>query len=193
MTALPDPLPKAAVFDIGNVLVEWDPMRVYRDLVPDEAERAALFARVDFDGMNVAGDRNGSLEAEVAALAARHPEDAPLIHAWRERWAELFGPAIPRTAALLREARAAGIPVVALSNFAADTYLLGRDMHPVLQEFDVEVISGREGCIKPEPRIYEIVEARTGLSGPDLWFLDDRADNVAAARARGWRAELFVA
>lgn len=179
------------VFDIGNVLIEWDPMRVYRELVPDADARAALFSRVDFDGMNLAGDRNGDLAAEVERLAARHPEDAPAIRAWRERWDDMIGPEIPQGIALLEAARAAGLPAVALSNFAADTYEIARARFPALSRFDIEVISGREGCIKPEPEIYALVEARTGLSGDALFFIDDRPENVAAAQRRGWRGTVF--
>ncbi len=183
--------PRAMVFDIGNVLLEWDPMRVYRDLVPDAGARAALFARVDFDGMNLAGDRNGDLSAEVEARAARHPDDAALIRAWMERWGEMIGPEIPAGVALLEAAQAAELPIVALSNFAADTYEIARARFPVLSGFDIEVISGRERCVKPDPAIYALVEERTRLFGADLFFLDDRPDNIAAAQRRGWRGQVF--
>ncbi|MEC9431421.1 MAG: HAD family phosphatase [Pseudomonadota bacterium] len=183
--------PRAMVFDIGNVLVDWQPGRVYADLIPDPEARAAFFARVDMHGMNLAGDRNGDLAAEVEALALRHPEDAVPIRAWRARWDEMFGPMMPGMETLFRAVKASGVPVAALTNFAADTFLVAQARFPILAEFDVEVVSGREGTLKPEPRIYEIVEARTGLSGPDLFFADDKPENVAAARARGWRGHVF--
>lgn len=182
--------PRAMVFDIGNVLVDWQPHRVYEALVPDPQARAALFERVDFHNMNLAGDRNGDLAAEVAALAARHPGDASAILAWRARWDEMFGPMLPGVEALFRAVKAQGIPVVALTNFAADTFLVAQRRFPILTEFDIEVVSGREHVLKPEPAIYEIVEARTGLSGPDLFFADDKPENVAAALARGWRGHV---
>ncbi len=183
--------PKAVVFDIGNVLVEWDPDRLYTRLMPNAAARAGLFARVDFEAMNIAGDRDGDLEAKVAALAARHPDDAAAILAWWEDWHEMFAPDIPDTAMVLRGLRDGGVPVYALSNFAADSFERAVALYPVLAEFDIPVISGREGVVKPEPRIYEILEERSGLSGPDLFFTDDRPDNIVAAQARGWRAHLF--
>ncbi len=184
--------PKAVVFDIGNVLVDWQPSRLYARLVPDEAARAALFARVDFHAMNLAGDRNGDLAAEVEALAARHPDDAPLIRAWRSEWREMFGPEMPGVPDLMRRLKAAGVRLAALTNFAADTWEEGREMFPILKEFDVEVVSGREGVVKPEAAIYELVEQRTGLSGDDLFFTDDKAVNVEAAVARGWRGHVFA-
>ncbi len=184
--------PKAVVFDIGNVLVDWQPPRLYARLVPDEAAREALFARVDFHAMNLAGDRNGDLAAEVEALAARHPEDAPLIRAWRSEWREMFGPEMPGTPDLMRRLKGQGVRLAALTNFAADTWEEGRELFPILKAFDVEVVSGREGVIKPEAAIYERVEDRTGLSGADLFFADDKAANVEAAVARGWRGHVFA-
>lgn len=187
----PMPIPRAVVFDVGNVLVGWRPEDVYARLIPDEAERAALFARVDFDAMNLRGDRDGRLADEVAALAARHPADAAHIIAWHENWEEMFSPPIPDSFALLAALQAAGVRTVALTNFAADTWEKAGRIFPALAGFDVAVVSGREGTIKPERRIYEILEARTGLSGADLFFTDDKAENIAAAAARGWRTHLF--
>lgn len=183
--------PSAVVFDIGNVFVEWAPERLYQRLLPDPAARAALFARVDFDAMNIAGDRDGDLEAKVAALASRHPEDAEAIRAWWDHWHVMFAPEIPGVAETFRALRAASVPVHALSNFAADSFLRAVERYPVLGEFDVPVVSGREGVVKPEARIYEILEERSGLKGGELFFTDDRADNIAAAAARGWRTHLF--
>ena len=189
---MPDPTPpRAVVFDVGNVLVHWRPEDVYARLIPDAAERKALFDRVDFEAMNLRGDRDGRLADEVAALAARHPADAGPIIAWHDNWEEMFSPPIPESFALLAAVQAAGTRTVALTNFAADTWEKAVRMHPALGTFDVAVVSGREGAIKPERRIYEILEARTGLSGADLFFTDDRADNIAAAAARGWRTHLF--
>ena len=182
--------PEWVVFDVGAVLVAWDPERPYRALIPDAAERAAFRARCELDAMNLAGD-HGRLEDAVEAWAARFPEDAGLIRVWRARWTEMFGPAIPETEVLLRRARASGRRVAALSNFAADTWELGRGMFEVLRGFDVEVISGREGACKPSAEIYARVEAATGAAGRALWFLDDKAENVAAARARGWGGRVW--
>lgn len=182
--------PRAVVFDVGNVLIDWQPGRVYERLVPDAAERAALFARVDFAAFNLEGDRGDLAEATEAA-AARHPADAPLVRAWRERWEEMFGPEIPGSPELLQALKAAGIPLAALTNFARDTWLIAQRRYPLLTGFDVEVVSGREGTLKPEPEIYALVEARLGLSGADLFFTDDKAANVEAAAARGWRTHLF--
>lgn len=182
--------PRAVVFDVGNVLIDWQPDRLYSRLIPDPAERAAFFERLEIPAMNLEGDR-GDLAAQVAAHAARHPAEAPLIRAWREDWPEMFGPEMPGAAALFAAVKAAGVTVAALTNFARDTWLVGQGMFPLLTGFDAEIVSGREGCVKPEPRIYEIVEQRLGLAGADLFFTDDKEKNTAAAAARGWRVHHF--
>lgn len=184
--------PDWVVFDVGRVLVEWEPDRVYADLFPDPEARAAFFERVGLHEMNLKGDR-GELTPAVEEWAARYPEDAEPIRAWRARWAEMFTPAIPETAEVLRRAKAGGRKVAALTNFAADTWLVGQGTHPVLREFDVEVVSGRLGALKPEAEIYAAAEAATGARGAQLWFLDDKVENVAAARARGWGGRVFDA
>ena len=184
------PPPRAVVFDVGNVLIDWQPTRLYERLVPDAAEREALFARVDFAAFNLEGDR-GDLAEATAAAADRHPADAALVLAWRERWAEMFGPEIPGSPEIFRALKTSGIPLAALTNFARDTWLTAQESFPMLAEFDVEVVSGREGVIKPQAEIYALVESRLGLSGKDLFFTDDKLANVEAAAARGWRIHHF--
>ncbi|MGG7565273.1 HAD family hydrolase [Rhodovulum sp. DZ06] len=184
--------PEAVVFDVGNVLVEWDPGRVYADLLPDPEARAAFHARVDLSAMNIAGDR-GRLAPNVAALAEAHPEDAHLVHPWYARWEEMFAPRIEGSFTLMAALREAGVKVFGLTNFAADTWAgKATQIHPELAAFDLVVVSGEEGVIKPEPRIYEILEERSGLSGAQLFFADDKPENIAAAEARGWRGHVFT-
>jgi 2-haloacid dehalogenase len=183
--------PRAVVFDIGNVLIEWHPDKLYERLIPDPAARAAFFAETGVDAMNLDVDRGLPWKAHVYGHAEKHPAWAPMIRAWHDCWTEMFRPAIPGTIELLRLLRRRGVPVHALSNFGAESFEVGRTIYPVLEEFDVPVISGREGTIKPEPRIYEILEERTGLSGAELFFTDDRPENIAAARRRGWQGHVF--
>lgn len=183
--------PSAVVFDIGNVLVAWDPAFVYDPLLPDPAARKAFFERTGLHEMNLDIDRGAPFRETVEARAAAHPEDAALIRAWHDRWPEMFRPAIDGSFHLLRILKSRGVPVHALSNFGAETFELACTVYPALTGFDIPVISAHEGTIKPEPRIYEILEARSGLSGPEIFFTDDRPENIAAARARGWQAHLF--
>ncbi|MEO1000540.1 MAG: HAD-IA family hydrolase [Pseudomonadota bacterium] len=179
---------EAVVFDIGNVLIEWDPAKVYGPLLPDPE---AFFARTGLHEMNLAVDRGRPMGEAVAERATAHPADADLIALWESRWAEMARPAIPGSVALLEALRGRGVPVYALSNFGAETFEVARGMYPFLDLFDGRVISAHHRTIKPEARIYEILEEMAGRRGGGLFFTDDRADNIAAAAARGWQTHLF--
>ncbi|WP_415183693.1 HAD family hydrolase [Phaeovulum sp.] len=183
---------KAVVFDIGNVLIEWRPERVY-DPILAPAARDHLFDTIGLAAMNEAIDAGAPFAATVAAFAARHPDHAAHIRLWHDRWTDMFAPAIPHSIRLLRALRQRGTPVFALSNFGDQTFDLAERMYPALTEFDRRYISGRMGVIKPDARIYEQVEADCGLPPSALLFTDDRAENIEAAAARGWQTHLFDA
>ena len=183
--------PDIVVFDIGNVLVDWDPPRHYDRTIGPERRRR-LFAEVDLGAMNRRVDLGHDLAETVAATAARHPRWAREISDWHHRWLELIGPEFPGSAALLRALRRRGRPVWALSNFGDATFELARRHFPVMREFDGEIVSGRLGIVKPDPAIYAALEAATGATGSRIFFTDDRAENVAAAAARGWTVHHFT-
>jgi 2-haloacid dehalogenase len=182
---------EAVVFDIGRVLIEWEPERFY-DRALGEARRRAFFDAVPIHDMNVRVDLGEPWEASVAALAAAHPDWAEEIGHWHHRWIEMASPAIPRSVRLLRALRAKGIPVFALTNFGVETYQHAATHYPFFHEFDRAFVSGRLRLAKPDPAIYEVVERDSGLHGPQLLFTDDRPENVEAAARRGWRTHLFT-
>ena len=185
------PRPTAVVFDVGNVLVEWNPDAFY-DRQIGEARRRALFAGTDLHGVNLAADAGDSLRGGIAALAARHPEWATEIGWWNDRWAEIFTPAIPRSVHLLAALKARGVPCFALTNFGAETWETALTLYPFLGSFDRAFVSAHIRAIKPDPAIYAHVERQTGLAPEALIFADDSPANVAAARARGWHAHHFT-
>ncbi|MCH2095466.1 MAG: HAD family phosphatase, partial [Rhodobacteraceae bacterium] len=182
--------PKAVVFDIGNVLIRWQP-EIYFDEVIGETRRKALFAAVPLHAINDEIDRGGDFRETVYAAADQHPEWRDEIRMWHDNWIELASPAIDLSVALLRDLRARGIPVFALTNFGIGTFDIAEKVYPFLTEFDRRYISGHMGVIKPDARIYQMLEDDCGLSGADLLFADDRADNIEAARSRGWQTHLF--
>lgn len=182
--------PKAVIFDIGNVLVEWNPERVYDARLGAETRRR-LFSEVQIHAMNLSVDAGAPFAASVAALAARHPDWAEAITWWHDDWGQMFDPPIDRSVRLLRALRARGVPVFALSNFGAETFVIAQARHDFLREFDREYVSAHLRLLKPDPAIYAVVEADCGIAPADLIFADDRPENVTAALARGWRAHLF--
>ncbi len=181
---------EAVVFNIGNVLVEWEPERFYDTVMP-RAEREKMFETVDLHRMNDLVDRGANWRDTVYACAEEYPEYRDMIRLWHDRWGEMAAPAIEESAVILRALRARGVPVLALSNFGIQTFELAETMYPVLTEFDQRYVSGYLGEVKPEPRIYEIVEEECGFSPEGLLFADDRQENLDAAVARGWQVHLF--
>ncbi|MDE3078813.1 MAG: HAD family phosphatase [Paracoccaceae bacterium] len=182
--------PEAVVFDIGNVLIEWQPERYY-DRVFGEARRRALFDRIDLHEMNDRIDRGADFRATVYETAEAHPDLAEEIRHWHDRWLDLATPEIPRSIRLLRALRHRGVPVFALTNFGVGSFDLARRHYPFLEEFDRKYLSGHMQVTKPDARIYEMVEADCGIAPGALLFTDDRPENIAAAAARGWQTHLF--
>ncbi|MDJ0820214.1 MAG: HAD family phosphatase [Paracoccaceae bacterium] len=181
---------QAVVFDIGNVLIEWVPERFYDRVIGPE-QRRAMFAEVDLHGMNDVIDRGGDFFETVQAWAEKYPHWRAEIGMWHDNWLELATPEIPHSVRLLRALRDKGVPVFALTNFGIGTFAVAEPAYPFLREFDRRYISGHMGVIKPEARIYEMVEADSGVPPDGLLFTDDRAENIAAATARGWQGHLF--
>lgn len=181
---------EAVVFDIGNVLVEWHPTRPF-DRLLGRARREDLFSRVDFAAMNDRADLGEEIKDLVEELAQQHPEDRDDIMIWHRHWIEMLAPDLPHSATLLRALRGKGMPVFALSNFGVSTLALADRRYPILTEFDQRFVSGDLRMMKPDPAIYAHVEAETGVAPGGLFFIDDRADNIAAAQARGWQGHLF--
>jgi 2-haloacid dehalogenase len=182
---------KAVVFDIGNVLIEWQPERFYDREIGAEA-RKAMFAQVDLHGMNDRVDAGENWRATVYDWAERYPAHRAAIRMWHDRWIELASPVIPHSVQLLRSLRARGVPVFALTNFGIESFAYAESIYRFLEEFDRRYVSGHLGLIKPDPAIYAAVEADCGLPPEALLFADDRAENVAAAEARGWQGHVFT-
>ncbi len=182
--------PEAVIFDIGNVLTQWQPEAFY-DRMIGEGRRRALFAEVDLHAMNEIVDAGGLFRETIYAWADRHPAWTPEVRMWYDRWIDLASPRIEGSIALLRALRVKGIPVFALTNFGSHSYDEARDKLDFLGEFDREYVSGRMGVTKPDPRIFAMVEADCGIPPDRLIFTDDRADNITAAARRGWRTHQF--
>jgi 2-haloacid dehalogenase len=181
---------EAVVFDIGNVLIEWQPERYY-DRTIGEDRRRAMFAEVDLHGMNDRVDLGQGFRDVIYETAEAYPHWRAEIRDWHDNWIALAQPPIPRSIGLLRALRARGIPVFALTNFGIESFAYAQTQFDFLNEFDREYVSGRMGVIKPDPRIYEMVEEDCGVPPGRLLFTDDRADNIRAAAARGWAVHHF--
>ena len=174
----------AVVFDLGGVLIDWDPRYLYRRLLP-AADVEPFLDEIGFAQWNHLHDAGGSWAEGVAELSARHPHHRELIEAYPQRFLETLGGSFPATVDLLRELHGAGVRLLALTNWSAETFRVARTKFPFLDLFDDIVVSGEEGVAKPDPRIFRILLERNGLDPANTVFIDDSAANVAAAGAIG--------
>lgn len=181
---------EAVVFDIGNVLINWAPERLY-DRLFGQDRRREIFAAVDLAGMNERVDLGEGFRDVIYGFADENPVFRDEIRLWHDRWIDMASPAIDRSVRLLRALREKGIPVFALSNFGAESFAIACARYPFLIEFDRSYISAHHRLAKPDPAFFALLETDSGLSGASLLFTDDRAENIAAAELRGWETHLF--
>lgn len=181
---------EAVIFDIGNVLIEWQPERFYDAEIGEHARRR-LFSEVDLHGMNDRVDLGGPFRETIYATAEANPDHGDAVRMWHDRWLELAKPDIPHSVRLLRALRAKGVPVFALTNFGIGSFELARTVYGFLDEFDRRYVSGHMGVIKPDPEIYRMVEEDCGVAPGALLFADDRPANIRIAEERGWQGHLF--
>lgn len=180
------------VFDLGQVLIRWEPAALYRRLIPDAEERRRFLAEVVTPEWNLEQDRGRSWREAEAALIAEHPRHEALIRAFRANWWEMVPGAIDENIAIVEDLVERGTDVTALTNWAADTFAEAEERYAILSRFRGVTVSGRVGLVKPDPAIYRHHAETFGLDGENTLFFDDNAANVAAARAVGWRAEQYV-
>jgi 2-haloacid dehalogenase len=179
------------VFDLGNVLLAWDPEIPYRRLIPDEAERRRFLTEICNAAWNLEQDRGRPWREAEDLLIAEHPGLAPLIRAYFETHLETLA-LVSETEAILSALIAAGYDVTALTNYSGDTFAKAEAAYPVLQRFRGITVSGRVGMVKPDPAIYALHAARFGLDPAAILFFDDSQKNIEGARDAGWNAELFT-
>lgn len=183
----------AVVFDLGNVLITWDPLPAVARAV-GERQAALFLSDQDFDFMawNQAQDAGRSWgEAEEVAVTA-HPQWEPAIRGYRENFPFSLVGAIQDTVDVLHELHAAGIRLYALTNWSRELFPLALDRFDFLDLFEDIIVSGQEGVAKPDPEIFAILRERIGHGLGDCIFIDDSAPNIEAAREAGLDAILFT-
>ena len=183
---------KAVVFDLGGVLIDWDPRYLYRKLLADEAAVEEFLATVCTPEWNAEQDRGRPFAEGVAELVERHPVHAAAITAYHERWTEMLGGDIAGTVELLDELRDTGVPLYALTNWSAETFGIARERYQFLEWFDGVLVSGEERMIKPDPAIFRLLLDRFGLDPGAAFYVDDSPANVAAAGELGFDAVRFT-
>ncbi|KIC43627.1 hypothetical protein RA28_18405 [Ruegeria sp. ANG-S4] len=175
---------KAVVFDIGGVLVDWQPHLAWVEALGSEQAAHAFIDRTDFRARNARGD-NGERFADLAQ-ELHDPRDQVLFASYVELYPKTVETAIHGTWQVLDRLKAQGTPVHAITNWSAETWPEGLKVHPRLGEvFETLVVSGQEKMAKPDTRIFRLLCERAGIAPEDCVFIDDSPQNVDGARATG--------
>ena len=181
----------AVVFDIGGVLIHWDPHLAWIEELGSREAVAAFLARVDFPARNLRGD-SGESFADLAAEIA-DPEDRERLAAYVSHFARTVPEKVTGTWDILHRLQDRGTPIHAITNWSAETWPAGVSAHPELGEvFGVTIVSGREKILKPRPEIFAMLCDRAGLAPEECLFIDDSPKNVDGAKAAGWDAIHFT-
>lgn len=183
---------KAVLWDIGNVIVRWDPRTLYSKIFPDPSERDRFLSTVCTMDWHVRHDLGVTFADNRAPLIERFPEHAAHIEAWDDRWWEMFSGAIAETEAAIEALAARGVPQFGLSNMSHEVIEGVKAMSPVFQHLEGVVISAELGLLKPDPGIYNVACARFGRPAGDFLFVDDSGANIEAARALGFDTHHFT-
>jgi 2-haloacid dehalogenase len=183
---------RAVVFDLGKVLLDWNPRYYYRQFFDSEEAMDTFLAEALPPAWVAEMDAGKPAQIAIAERQRLFPQYAALIGRWKEGWQSMLRGAISGSVAILAELRTRGVNLYALTNFSTETWPLARERFEFLSWFEDSVVSGEHGVVKPDPRIFDIAIRRFRLDPPRTVFIDDLAENVAAASASGLRTLHFT-
>ena len=173
-------------------MLTWDPRFLFDELIPDPDLRDHFLRTVCPPEWNLAQDAGRSWADGVAEAVGRHPDCEPYIRAFDQQWHRTVGGPVEGTADVMADVRAAGVGLYALTNFSAEKWPVAVAQWPQLTHFDGVVVSGDESLVKPDPRIYQLLLDRFGLTAGRTYFTDDNPANVDGARRVGIVADPFT-
>ena len=179
------------VFDLGGVLIDWDPRHLYRQMFADPEEMEVFLRDVVSPDWNAEQDSGRTWAEATALLLEQHPEHEPIITAYVDRWDEMLAGPFEDTVAVLSDVRDAGLRLYALTNWSAETFPRARTLFPFLDWFEGIVVSGEEGIRKPDPEIWRRLIGRYGIDPATSVYIDDVPRNVEVATDLGFEAIHF--
>jgi 2-haloacid dehalogenase len=180
------------VFDLGGVLIDWNPRHLYRKLFDDEAAMERFLEEVCHGAWNLEQDRGRPFAEAIEEAALRHPDQRAMIEAYHTRWGEMLAGPIEGSVAILEELVAAGYELHALTNWSAETFPIARPRFAFLDRFATILVSGDERLVKPDARIFLLLLERIAQPAQRCVYVDDSPPNVAAAAALGFDAIHFT-
>jgi 2-haloacid dehalogenase len=183
--------PSVVVFDIGEVLVDWNPRYLYDNFF-DAPEQCDYFLSTVCDAdWNRRADAGEDWDDLLQERIALYPQYEGAILAYRERWMDMVRGTVAGSVDVLERLKSAAVPVYAITNYNDHTFAMSQEKYPCLTLFDGVVVSGAEKITKPDHQIYHTLYARYDLSPEACIFIDDRQDNIDAALETGMRGILF--
>jgi 2-haloacid dehalogenase len=180
------------VFDLGGVLIDWNPRHLYRRLFDDDAQMEWFLEQVCHQAWNLEQDRGRTFADAIEEAVLRHPDQRAMIEAYHARWEEMLGGEIAGSVAILEELAARDYELHALTNWSAETFPIGRERFAFLERFGIILVSGEERLVKPDARIFQLLLERIAHPAQRCIYIDDSAPNVAAAAALGFDAIHFT-
>jgi 2-haloacid dehalogenase len=184
--------PTSVVFDVGHVLVDWDPRAFYARHIPDPARLDRFLSEIATGEWHRQHDAGRAFADTSAELIALHPDEAANIRLWGERFTEQVGPILPGMAEIVAELSGRDVPLFAITNYSHEFWppFAAREA-ALLAPFRDILVSGEVKLIKPDPAIYALALKRFGLAPGEALFVDDRPENIAAAEANGFAGHVF--
>lgn len=183
---------ETVIFDLGGVLVDWNPKYLYRKIFDDEATVEYFLKEVCTSDWNEQQDAGRPLAEATRILVDKHPDYETEIRAYYGRWEEMLGGAIHETVDILKQIHAQQKHrLYALTNWSHETFPIAIERYDFLQLFEGILVSGQEKLKKPDPRIYQLIMDRYKIKPEGAIFIDDNTKNVAAAKAQGIEAIHF--
>lgn len=180
------------IFDLGGVLVDWNPRYLYRSHFNDEASMERFLAEVLTPEWNLEMDAGKPFQQAIAERSALHPQYAGLISLWHSHWPQTLRGAIEGSVEILKALARQRRRLVALSNWSAETFPVARQRFDFLSHFEDILVSGEHGMAKPDARIFEFACQRWNVTPSRALFIDDNAANIATARAMGFGTVHFA-
>ncbi len=182
---------KDIVFDLGGVLIDWNPRHLYRKIFASEEEMEWFLSTVCTTQWNTQQDAGRPFAKGLALLKEKYPKYSAQIDDYFNRWDEMLGGPIKGTVAILRELKEKGYRIYGLTNWSAETFPLALERYDFLHQMDGIVVSGEEHLVKPDPAIYARLLKRYQLRAPNCVLIDDNAANISAADTLGFEAIQF--
>lgn len=185
-------MPKAVLWDFGNVIVRWDPRTLYSKIFPEPAERDRFLAEVCTMAWHIPTDCGVTFADNCARMIERHPHHEAEIRAWHECWDEMFSGPIGETEAAIHALHERDVPQYGLSNISHETLESTLAMSPAFGRLAGVVASGLEGVMKPDPAIFRLCCERFGRAPEEFLFVDDSARNIETAALLGFDTHHFT-